>query len=824
MRIALKILTPIIMAITLVTILVLAANAGKLNRPIKNVLEYFLQLQGIEAKLIGFKFKDGVISTSQLSMAVGEAKIEIYDLHVGINYSQKTLSGSINPGKVEIISAEGTAIAEATYNAQFSAGMTKVNKYFELKLSEVSLKDPHYDSGTIACSYKESARDFDLNFSLSFADLFHLNARSKIGDDKISVSGKNIPLMLHSLFQKIAPTNGLVEFFNDFVKSGYISELDFSIGLKKKQLLTDELAGGAKIQQLDLSYNKDLPMLKNMDVDVKLNDSNINFYINRANSSEILLSDGIITMDWQGLDKTILKVKAKGSGPARGLTDFIAEENHKTLQRGNIDLRKIVGNAEVDIDVDIPLKPGTTNTYNITATLPKTSLSIFKDNVRLAEANIAGIFDGNQVRLTGNGKINGFKSDLSFIYNLQEQQAEFGHKLDIKTHFKAATDKSTKGKNIAFISLLSGESIIDFSYVHKNSIGIISVDSDITGLDLYFDKLGIHKKKNDKARILIDGTFTDPTIGNIGFNVNSHGGLKVKGNVSIKDGQAFIGIPELKNKGTNLSAELSITENLFAAYISGKMLDLSGADMLQFLEKERDKGNTKLRARVKKVKLKSNVWLDDLDLMFECDNLKCHTGFIDSKIGSKSIEMLLTAKGEKEEWLVTCHDAGALLRGLGMYDSMKNGSLVLNISTSRKEVKPGQIIPIHSGKFAFERFALSDTPAIIRLVSFISVPGFLSIISGNKDIGFTGMKGDFSFQNNILTINNSFATGPYFDFTLKGAIDTQHRMLDIYGYVNPSLYGISSVVGAVPIIGRIFTGNSKHRGLVSQSYKLRESY
>ena len=159
-----------------------------------------------------------------------------------------------------------------------------------------------------------------------------------------------------------------------------------------------------------------------------------------------------------------------------------------------------------------------------------------------------------------------------------------------------------------------------------------------------------------------------------------------------------------------------------------------------------------------------------------------------------------------------------------MYNSMRAGNLTLNLTTSRKEVKRGNIIPIHNGKFTFERFMLHDAPTMTRMVSFISLQGVISMISGNKDIAFLGMNGTFSFQNNILSIDNSFATGPYFDFTLKGTIDTKKRFMDIYGHVNPELYGISSVIGSIPLIGRIFTGNKNHQGLVSKSYRLKEKY
>ena len=72
-------------------------------------------------------------------------------------------------------------------------------------------------------------------------------------------------------------------------------------------------------------------------------------------------------MNWQGLDNTELKISAKAHGPATGLTGFISNTQHQEMNKANIDLRKIIGQANLDIYIDIPLKPGTKNIYNISA-------------------------------------------------------------------------------------------------------------------------------------------------------------------------------------------------------------------------------------------------------------------------------------------------------------------------------------------------------------------------------------------------------------------------------------------------------------------------
>ncbi|MBA2628989.1 MAG: hypothetical protein H0U78_03020 [Rickettsiaceae bacterium] len=824
MKIVSKILALIILVFAGFYGLFLGANMGKLNQPIKTILEYFLNVE-----LVELRFKDSTLSSKEVIILSRTGKLLISDLNIHIGYSPDSFDFTIDPGRICITNNEDELIVDAKYFGKFTRSIFKNNYSTQLNFSEIvisDLMDIHkkpYNNGLVTYSNRKSAQGNHIAFDLNFDNSILLHAGSDQDSGKIKITGKNIPLGAYTIFEKIAPDNGLVEFFQKFVKNGHITEMDFLLDINREILTKDSLIGKAKIQTLDFSYDPDLPQLKNIDMDIDVLDSDITFKINRAYSSDIILSQGLILMNWKGLDDTELKITAKARGPATGLTDFIMHQQHQEMNKANIDLRKIIGQADLDINIDIPLKPGTKNIYNISANITKASLSIFKNYVKLTNATIKGIFNGEEVLLSGTGKINNFNSNLDFVLNLADK-TKFSHKLDINTHFKISNNLSDTRNKIAFISLLGGSSVLDFTYTNKDSKGIIAIDADITNLDLYFDKLGIRKKQNDKSKLIVTGTFTDPTSGQIDFSVSSTRGLKTTGTIHIDSNKATADIREIKHKKTDLSAKIVLDKNLFDANIHGKILDLSEADMLHFLEKERDGGSTKLALSIDRIRLKDNIWLDNVKAKFECDPLRCFSGYIDSKIGSRSLEVLLTAKQDKEEWLINCSNAGALLRGLDMYDSMRAGNLTLNLTTSRKEVKPGHIIPIHSGKFSFERFMLHDATTMTRMISFISLPGFIGMISGNKNITFLSMTGDFSFQNNILSITSSSATGPYFDFTLKGKIDTKKRFMDIYGHVNPELYGISSVIGSIPIIGRIFTGNKNHQGLVSKSYSLKEKY
>ena len=83
--------------------------------------------------------------------------------------------------------------------------------------------------------------------------------------------------------------------------------------------------------------------------------------------------------------------------------------------------------------------------------------------------------------------------------------------------------------------------------------------------------------------------------------------------------------------------------------------------------------------------------------------------------------MNLTQEGNLEKWLVKSDNAGALLKGIGAYEDMRAGSMLLVLTASRKEIAAGEVIPIIDGKFEFERFVLYNAPSLTKLVSVVSV-------------------------------------------------------------------------------------------------------
>ena len=251
--------------------------------------------------------------------------------------------------------------------------------------------------------------------------------------------------------------------------------------------------------------------------------------------------------------------------------------------------------------------------------------------------------------------------------------------------------------------------------------------------------------------------------------------------------------------------------------------NLSNADMMQFLEKDKESTNSELKVKVEKIRLKNNIYLDNLFLTIKCNKSRCYKGYLDSKIGSKYFKMLLKPFAGREEWVITSTNAGALFKGFGLYDNMKAGVMLVILNTKRQEVKTGEIVPILDGTFTFRNFVIVDTPFLTRLVSFVSLPGLKNLVTNNKDVIFRIMNGKFAYDKDIINITESSAEGPFFDFTLQGRVNTLEHKIDIGGNVIPSMYGLSTILKSIPLLGRVFSGGHR-KGLIFAPYSVHQNY
>lgn len=774
----------------------LAVTDGYFDHQIRLALEFYLKTKGIKADVGDFHLRRGDVFADKISLKLkNDTQAEITDLNVKFNISNILKQGSI------------LALVDLG------------------KLTLKNQSDSELFYGKISGELNLDLYNIELNTNVIFSNnTSTLSFNSKIQNNFISAHSKvsNIPIMLYKIIVPLVYNSELTLILDEYIKDGLITngvvDINFDKEFFKTKVLTAKnLACNFNIKNLEIKYDKDFPALKNSDIDISVLGSSFTGQLHKAYTSNTLISGGILTLDWTGIDTSNFTAVASAKGSVVDLTDFIPSTAIDKTKKIGIDLRKFTGTANTKIKLTIPLSPKIKNSYDISSEVYGVGLKIFDEKIKLNGAKVKGLFNGDKVIISGNGKINGFDSNINYIYNIANTK-DYRQLLKIQTNLQASDEK------IAIIKVIKGSTSLDFEYKDKDSQDIITAIADLKKTEFYIDKIAVHKLYGEKANLNMKGNFKDNLNANIDFKLSGDENLNINGSIAFNNGNYKLQIPSIRHKQTSLKGDVNFNDNNFNARISGDNLDLSKADMMEFLQKEKEGTNIDLKIDIDNIQLKNDVKLTDFKLEIECDKVRCFNGSLDSKLANnKVLKMSLKPIGDKEEWIITSNNAGALFRGIGIYNNMRTGSMILDLKTRRKEVKKGEIIPILDGNFTFKNFAVVGNNFLTRLASFISLPGLKSLVTNNKDVIFKEMTGKFSYKNNIIKIKNSSAEGPFFDFTIEGTIDTNIHKLDLKGNVIPSLYGISTILRNIPILGKVLSGGHR-KGIIFAPYSIRQSY
>ncbi len=801
-------------------LLILMVSRGYLDTPIKKGIEIYLNHANAKIKIGNLQIRNNVLSIDKILMDLAHnTRGEITNFKINLVISNLTsiplITNVASMDSLVILSENNQPIINTVITVKHIIELFKNNTETVINLSpikNITLLDSYgkyLPDGTGVCLYKnkrEPVSEKSAECKFTFSDQANLLLKGTIYNNLVEVQAniKNIPIMIYKIAEKFLPDNEIVLFLREYIKDGYIRTGELNLNFDNNSVPSDisekTVKGKLRIIDLEYKYDPDFPALKKVDTEITISGPKVNFVVNQAYSSDSFLS-GLITFEWTGIEDSHFNVKASAQGAALDLIDFIPAEDYQTTKNQGIDLKQITGQANSKIDIIIPINPNTKNTYNISTVIPNANLSAFDNNIVLKNAQITGSFDGDKVIVAGVGKINDNNSNFIYQHNITNNKKDnYQNLLKIKTTILG------NHQQFGIIKLLAGRTILDCEYkTQNNGESIISASANLKNLEFYIDKISIHKKLGQDAKLTLLGNLENNLKNGLNINLAGENNLKIAGKIQLSYDQHEITLPTISYGETNLTARLLLDKDNLNAEIQGKQLDLSNSNMMQFLEKSADTKNIHLKVQIDKIRLQNNIWLNDFNLQIDCDKTKCFSGSLFSKIGTKSLEMLLTDKQDKEQWFISCNNAGALFKGIGMYNNMKTGTINLNLETKRQEVKKGEIIPILNGTFDIKQFIITDMSFLTRIVSFVSFPGFMSFILNNKDIMFTHMQGKFSYIGNTVKITNSAAEGPFFDFTMHGIIETDRRQIKIKGNVIPSFFFVSNLITKIPVVGKIFS-------------------
>ncbi len=803
----------LIILICIISGIIFGVINGHLDKQVTSLLEYSFEQRGVKAKFAGLSIKNKkLFIKSSLLELKNQSKIKIHDLSINFDFDlskniRKKLPVliDINSDKAVFYSKNDQELVKFKIFGQNQFDIIRNKLVLDLTcVSDDATKNDKakilYKTRILQNSTKTLNVETTIGESTIKLDIFQRG--NIVTSEALFIQ---VPILAYKIFQHILPDHDIFFFMDHYTENGFIDgsfnvKLDIS-HLNSHVARDDIINGNFRIRDLKLTYDKDFPAISNIDSSLTIHGSNVRFDVHKAYSNKTLISDAIVTMDWQGVDKTTIIIDGVAKGPTTDFIDFVDYKIYQNLKAQDIDLRKFSSNADTKIAIKIPLKPKVPAIFDISTSIENAGIKIFAGQVLLKDAKLQGMFNGSKVIINGSGLINDYPSKINYEFNITNNPKD-----DFIDILKIESSVVAKKQVINILTFLSGSATVDFQYKGlKNGQNLITAKSKLDDLEFYIDKISIHKPIKKKAQLSLEYFVNQKSGNKIALSLVGEDQLKIVGSVIIKADKYILDFPTINHIDTDLKLKVTVDDKMIIADLLGEKLDMSKLNMMAFLTKDSDLLATNVKIDIAKLKLKNNIYVDDLKFNMMCSKTKCIDALASAMIKNKPVKFLLLDDKNLEKWQLNCENAGDLLKGLGLYNNMKYGKLDLTVNTKRYDIKKGEIIPILDGTFNFKRFTTTDTPFLTRLVSFISFPGILTFITNNKEITFSNMDGKFSYINDILTISKTSAQGLFFDFTMKGKIDTKERRYQLTGNVVPSLFLMSKIVTRIPIIGYILS-------------------
>ena len=158
-------------------------------------------------------------------------------------------------------------------------------------------------------------------------------------------------------------------------------------------------------------------------------------------------------------------------------------------------------------------------------------------------------------------------------------------------------------------------------------------------------------------------------------------------------------------------------------------------------------------------------------------------------------------------------DAGAALRGFGLYSDMVGGTLRADGQFDDRD----RLHPF-KGRLKVKSYNIINTPVLARLLSILALSGIRDALYG-RGIYFSTLDVPFRELGGVIEIDGARAYGSSLGITTSGTVDTVQDTIALNGQLVP-FYAVNSALGRLPLIGDVLTGNEQGGGLISASYAI----
>ncbi|HET6618321.1 MAG TPA: AsmA-like C-terminal domain-containing protein [Dongiaceae bacterium] len=616
------------------------------------------------------------------------------------------------------------------------------------------------------------------------------------------------------------------------ITSGIVQDLEAKTSIRFRNgdtpsVQVEALSGTFKAHDLTVHYLRPMPPIEHGVATASFDAKQFAAKIQGGDVGKIKLGSGDLLIT--GLDQKdqFIKVGGNITSPMRDALELLDHPRLGYTSKLGLKPATSSGNVATHIQFDFPAEKNLTFAkvkIGVTATMTDVGLQKAMFDRDVTEGNLELTLSQNGMRINGPLKFGGIPLDLQWLENFTDnapfeqqiraigtvnadQRADFGYETRPFFDGPAKTD-------LTYISYADGRGRIDATF-------------DLTQSILAFDFAKWSKPAGTPGRGKLAVEMRDKRIQRIPLFDVTAGDLKTAGRIDFdQNGKpTLVTMPKLsygKNALDNVG--VAFKGGLIEVAIGGGDVDVEPWMAPDGPPKDdatlaREENETQPPFRLTAPSLNSvrigegrslhNVkvelyhdpmWWDVIDVVATLPG------------GAPMHLTYRPAEGGEHHLSAETTDAGAALRALDIYDSIKGGTL--KITGTVKDDEPRR--PLR-GRLDSSSFRLVNTPFFVRFLSVAALTGLVDVLSG-EGFYFDGASARFTKTMGRIEVKKFRSAGPSIGLTSSGTIDLDRQQVDLEGVIVPA-YAINSILGNIPILGNILQGGPGE-GLFSAAYKI----
>jgi len=521
------------------------------------------------------------------------------------------------------------------------------------------------------------------------------------------------------------------------------------------------------------------------------------------------------------------KIDGALQGPLRQALAVVDSPPFRYAQKLGINPGQVSGTAALNLSFEFPLAD--TLTFDQvdlkgSATLRDVAWSKAIYGLDLSGGALSLAIDKSEMKIAGKADIAGAPTDIAWTEQFGAKR-KFRRQLQVKGTFERLMQEALGLDVGGFVTGPIGASVQVTDYEADRT----TIDStlDLTRADFDLSFLGARKRAGVPGRsaITVDLVKGRPTEIRK-FSVDADG-FTVAGSAKFRDkgkGLELVRIDRLQNGLTDISiAAQSRDDGSYTIAVRG-----SGLDAGQLLNRRRraraeagappqDLGKLPpivMKAEVDRVYFAADRYISGAVAEAEYRDDRWRRFVLNGRVGDgKMAAVRLVPNGAGQALSITSADAGATLRALNLFDTVKGGTL--DIQGTIVDDKPETPL---QGIATMTNFRVVKAPVMARIMSLASLTGISDVLSGETGVAFDKATMPFSYYDSVIDVREGQAYGSEVGITVSGRFDVPNNRADLRGTVVPA-YTLNSLIGKIPLIGPLIVGE-KGSGVFAATYSV----